>query len=358
MMKSSEAKQIYSIAGAFIAFLIGSGFATGQEIMQYFAVYGFVGMAGAVIVFILLTYAGVSFVTVGYVHKYTRGSDIFRYYCGKRIGNIYDYFSIIFAYLSFFVMIAGAGATLKQQFGLHESFGCISMAFISLVTVIFGLDNIVNIISKIGPVIASMAILLGLTSVVQNAEMLKRANTLISELNIMRASDNWLFAALLYVGFNILLLSVFMSSIGARAKSLKISSLGAIYGAMGYCAAIVVITLGLLANIGATAHSQIPSLIMASNIHPNIAVIFSLSVFAEIFTTAAALLWIVSARLANENTFKFKAVTVILAILGAAAGLTVPFNKMMNVVYIINGYVGIIFLFFMITRSFITRIKK
>jgi len=62
--------------------------------------------------------------------------------------------------------------------------------------------------------------------------------------------------------------------------------------------------------------------------------------------------------LADENTFKFKAVTVILAIIGAAAGLTVPFNKMMNVVYIINGYVGIIFLFFMIMKSLIKRTKN
>ena len=30
--------------GAFIAFLIGSGFATGQEVIQYFSGYGYVGI--------------------------------------------------------------------------------------------------------------------------------------------------------------------------------------------------------------------------------------------------------------------------------------------------------------------------
>lgn len=352
---NDDVKQIYSIAGAYIAFLIGSGFATGQEIMQYFAAYGYLGLISAVIVFLLFMYTGVSFITTGYVHKFTNGNDIFLHYCGRSVGNVYGYFSVVFAYMSFFVMIAGAGATLNQQFGLHVSFGCIAMAVLSIVTVIFGLDNIVNIISKIGPVIATMAILLGLTAIFQNLEGLKNASYIIPKLNIMSASNNWVFSALLYVGFNILLLSVFLSSIGARTKSIKIASKGAIFGAAGYSLAIVVICLGLIANIEKTANSQIPSLMLASGINSSVALIFSLSVFTEIFTTAVPLLWIVSSRVADESTLRFKIATVILAILGAVIGLKVPFNRLVNIIYVINGYAGIIFLFFMIKKSILKK---
>ena len=38
-------------AGAFIAFLIGSGFATGQEVLQYFSSYGYLGILGVVVAF-------------------------------------------------------------------------------------------------------------------------------------------------------------------------------------------------------------------------------------------------------------------------------------------------------------------
>lgn len=34
-------KNIITFMGAFIAFSIGSGFASGQEVMQYFASYGY-----------------------------------------------------------------------------------------------------------------------------------------------------------------------------------------------------------------------------------------------------------------------------------------------------------------------------
>jgi len=351
---NDDVKQIYSIAGAFIAFLIGSGFATGQEIMQYFAAYGVKGLISAIIVFFLFIYTGVSFVTTGYTHKFDKGNDIFIYYCGRNAGRIYDYFSVIFAYMSFFVMVAGAGATLNQQFGLHVSFGCIAMSMLSIVTVIFGLDNIVNIISKIGPVIATMAILLGLTAIIKNFDGLKNIS-IIPELDIMKASESWLFSALLYVGFNILLLSVFMSSIGARTKSIGVASRGAIFGAAGYSIAIAVIAIGLMANIEKTAHSQIPSLMLASEIGAPVAIIFSLSIFAEIFTTAVPLLWIVSSRIAREDTYMFKAATVVLAISGTAIGLMIPFNRLVNIIYVINGYAGIVFLFFMVKKSILKK---
>src|SRR5690625_2208886 len=38
--------RVLTYAGAIMAFLIGSGFATGQEIMQYYAAYGFCGQIG------------------------------------------------------------------------------------------------------------------------------------------------------------------------------------------------------------------------------------------------------------------------------------------------------------------------
>ena len=88
--------KVISFAGAFIAFLIGSGFATGQEVLQYFTSYGYFGMAGVLVVYLLFLYVGINFITVGQEQNFPKGSDIFRYYCGKSLGTFFDYFSIIF----------------------------------------------------------------------------------------------------------------------------------------------------------------------------------------------------------------------------------------------------------------------
>lgn len=349
-------ERVISFAGAFIAFLIGSGFATGQEIMQYFSAYGFMGIAGAIVVFVLFLYVGVSFITVGQEHRFPKGSDIYTYYCGDKIGKFYDYFSIIFIYMSFIVMIAGAGATLNQQYGLPVYVGGIIMAILASGTVVFGLGKIVDVIGKIGPVIVVMSILLGLSAIVKNPSGLSKADEVIPTLNLMKASTNWLFAAGSYVGFCMLWLASFMASMGATANSKKEAALGAIFGAAAFSIAIIIVALGLMANIEQVSGSMIPSLILAGNIHPAVAILFSLTVVAGIYTTAVPLLWTVCSRVYDEKTSKFKIITIFLAIIGTIIGLKVPFDRLVNIIYVINGYVGILLLVLMIIKSI--KVKK
>ncbi|MBP2076490.1 hypothetical protein [Oceanobacillus polygoni] len=344
-------KQVIAFSGAFIAFLIGSGFATGQEIMQYFVAYGYMGIVGAIVVFLLFLYVGTSFIVTGYKHKFPKPNDIYTYYCGKTIGKFFDYFSILFIYLSFIVMIGGSGATIKQQFELPVSIGAIGLAILAGFTVLFGLNKIVDVIGKIGPVICILAILLGISAIVMNPSGLITVSQIIPDLDLMQASSNWVFAAGSYVGFCMLWLAAFLSTMGTTAVNQKTASLGAIFGALGFSAAIIVVALGFMANIQQVEGSLVPSLILAGNIHPSVAVIFSLIVVAAIYSTAVPLLWTVSSKIADEKSSKFKYVTIILAIIGTIVGLFIPFDRLVNVVYVINGYVGIILLALMILKS-------
>lgn len=147
--------------GAFIAFLIGSGFATGQEVIQYFSGYGYLGLLGVLMVFLMFLYVGVDFVLAGYNNRFHKGSEIFRYYCGDLIGSMYDYFAIAFIFMSFVVMIGGASAAVNQQYGLPGPVGGVAMGVLAGLTVIFGLGRLIEIIGKIGPLIVIATILLG-----------------------------------------------------------------------------------------------------------------------------------------------------------------------------------------------------
>lgn len=344
-------KQIIIYGGAFIAFLIGSGFATGQEILQYFASYGYMGIIGVLVVFVLFLYVGVSFGKAGYENKFSKRNDIYTYYGGKAIGTFYDYFSIIFIYMSFIVMIGGAGATLNQQYGLPNYIGGIGMAILAGGTVVFGLNKIVNVIGNIGPVIAVMAIGLGIAAIIQNPGGLSIANEVIPRLNLLKASTNWVFAAASYVGFCMLWLAAFLSSMGAEAKNKKEVISGTMLGAFGFSLAVLLVTLGIMANIEKVAGSMVPSLILAATLHPTVAIIFSLTVVAGIYTTSVPLLWTVAVRVADEKSRRFIILVIVLAVIGTIIGLKVPFNRLVNIVYVINGYVGILLLALMIIKD-------
>lgn len=344
-------KRVFSYAGAFIAFLIGSGFATGQEVLQYFSSYGFKGLLGVATVSLLFFYVGSSFMSVGQKYNLKKGNEIYKYYCGDKIGSVFDYYSIVFIYMSFIVMVAGAGSAINQQYGLPIWIGGIALGLLAGATVIFGLSNIVDVISKIGPAIILLTLTLGILAIFRNPEGLVNASENLSEVEVLKASSNWFLAALSYVGFCMIWLAGFLASLGSTSKSKRESVFGILIGTIGFGVALAVIALGILANIKELEGSMVPTLALAQMIHPILAIVFSAIVVAGIYTTSVPLLWQVVARFAEEKTSKFKILTISLTLIGIVVGILIPFEQLVNKVYVINGYIGIILIVFMIFKS-------
>lgn len=347
--------KVINYAGAFIALLIGSGFATGQELLQYFSAWGYAGMAGVVLVFVLMAYVGISFVSAGYHQKFENPNDIYKYYCGKILGTFYDYFSVFFLFLSYTVMIAGAGATFQQHYNMNPMIGSVILMVLAMATVIFGLGRIVDVIGNIGPVIVVIAIVVGIITIATTWQQAQGMSELARQYaeagEIKTASTSWWLAAGSYVGFCMLWLAAFLAQIGKRANSDAEGKLGAFFGAFGFSLATLLMALAILFNITLVKGSQIPSLLLASAIHPILATVFSLIIFAGIYTTSVPLLWTVVARFSKEKTPRFRILTLVLGIIGGIIGALLDFDVLVNYVYVINGYVGMLLLGIMIVRS-------
>ena len=56
-------KRVLILAGAIIAFTIGSGFATGQEIIQYYTAYGVKGLLVILVFLVAFLYYNFNFVS-------------------------------------------------------------------------------------------------------------------------------------------------------------------------------------------------------------------------------------------------------------------------------------------------------
>ena len=115
MKEKVSFKRVISFGGAFIALIIGSGFATGQELMQYFSSYGKLGALSLVLVFALFYIVGTELITTGYEKHFENPNDIYTEVSGKYIGKFYDYFSVFFLFLSYTVMIVDFDCGTKQN---------------------------------------------------------------------------------------------------------------------------------------------------------------------------------------------------------------------------------------------------
>lgn len=355
--------RVILIGGALIALLVGSGFTTGQEIMQYFISYGYAGIASIVLMMALFIYVSVSFVSAGHKQQFAEPRSIYQYYCGKLIGNFFDYFSVIFLFMSFWVMIAGAGAALHQQFAWPTWAGGVVMGSITLLTLFFGFNRLVEVIGSIGPLLSVLAIAIGVVGYLIAPSGLQNYETelapLVADGTILQAGSNWFTACTSYVGFCMMWLAVFMTNLGKSASSRREACWGAILGVVLFCLAVLALMLGLASHLPDVAGKQIPTLVLIAKIHPSLALGFSLMVFVAIFTTAGPLLWTPVKRFApDENSLRHRILLVVLAVTGTVIGLAIPFDRLINIVYVINGYVGFILLFLMLAKDIRTRFFK
>ena len=113
----------------------------------------------------------------------------------------------------------------------------------------------------------------------------------------------------------------------------------------------LILMLGLLSSLQDLYTSDIPSLIIAEKIWPPLATIFSVVSLPHLHD-AVPLLLSVSARFAQEKTTKFYGLTAGLAAIACFVALELPFRQIVNIIYGVNGYVGILLIFFMLAKSF------
>lgn len=349
---------VLTVAGTYIAFAIGSGFATGQEVLQYFTAYGAGAFAALIAYFIIGAWMDTEFITTGYREQFETKDGVYKYYCGKYIGTFYDYFTNLFVYLSFIVMCSGAGAALNQHYGLPAWVGVIILAIAGGLTVTLGLSRIADIIGKIGPALIVITIIICIPNIFMGDLSIKEGMALTADLDLVKAADSWYMSVFNYLGFGILWMVAFLPAYGKTLNSFKQAASGQILGVAMFTVTALIVVLAMFTNMESMEGSQIPILTLANNLSPALGGIFAIIILLGIYSSAVPLLYSPATRFVNEKTRKGKIVILVLALLGAAVALLLPFNKLLNMIYVVNGYVGVIFIIFVVIRVIVRVMKK
>lgn len=327
-----------------MAFLIGSGFATGQEAMQFFVAYGFKGVVGALISLLFFIYMCTSLMTAGKRYGLLKNEDVFKHYCGNIIGVFLTWYTMIFIVAVHAIMLAGAGATLHQAYGTPVFVGSGLMAMVSMATLLLGLNKIVDIMGVIGPLIIVLTMFIAVMTIFDHSQDIASGAELIPELDILKASPHWLFSGMLYVGLTLPGMASFLPAVGASCGSDGEIRYSAILGPVFYIGAMIMVVLALMSNISVVYHAEIPILALASDSLPVYGAIFACVIFLGIYTTVTPLLWTVCERFSDEKTMKYYLLVVCLSLVGLFGGLILPFGKLVNLIYPTVGYAGLLFL--------------
>ena len=350
--------KIISICGACIAFYIGSGFATMQELMQYNVGFGSKFWMSVLTAAAVYLYTNWSYIENGNRLKLSRGGDIYQYYCGKYVGKFFDVFAAFFCYMSFIIMCGGANATMAQQWGTPNGLGAVVLTVAVVITAYFGLNGILNALGMLGPVIIVIILTVSTACTITGApEIANGLAKIDAGMDIVRVGNNPVLAGASYSGVVILWFAAFLAEIGATNKRLE-ANVGMILSTLFIFGAATLCTLALASHIDLVATADIPSLILAGTISPIFANIFAIIIFCGIYTTAVPLLWTGVGAVAAQGSKKYKLLCVVGGVVGCLVALFLPYKALVNILYGLNGYLGFILVGFMIVSDVLVALKK
>lgn len=342
---------VIKIAGVFVSWAIGSGSVTGQASLQYFCGYGIWGYAGIVVEALLHLFLLISFFKLGHRKQFKSPLDIFTYYCGDKVGKVFQLLAMGLLYSAPVVMISGFGAALNQHFGMPSRMGSVLLGILCLVTILLGLKKLVDIIGSIGPFMIVLTIGTGIYYLTQHIGGVAAGIEMAPTLSLSRIAPTWWLAGLYYTTCTPLQSAPFFS---ATAKSFKVRKeliYGAVMGVIFYAAADIVMASALFANIEEFSTMMIPNLYLANTISPLLGFIFIIIIFMAIFSSCVPSMFTLCASFCEERTPAYNKFAVILVIASVLCSMLLPFDKLLGLVYGVYGVLGGIFVLFMIVKQ-------
>lgn len=330
------------VAATFIGTTIGAGYASGNEILQYFVSFGLWCGTGALVI------AGVLFFLLSAIvlnmAQQLRTTDIHRLVnpTSSRIPTWFADLCITASLLgTLVIMFAGAGAALDTWLGLPAWAGAALMAAVCVLTVLGGISGLVKVQGLVVPLIILVAVGVAWRGLAHPGAGADDVASLVTSSPLI---NTWWMSGILYVAFNFQLAYAVLAPIGKGSSSPGTSLVaGAGLGAIG----LVVMAGAIMAALGAHAtligRAELPMVELAGMVAPWVAAVYTVILLLAQFTTAVSCLFGGVERIALLSPLRdvpgwlIAVVTAVVAVLLSSVG----FSDLVGIVYPVLGYAGI-----------------
>lgn len=337
MKKNFFYPEVSAVAGVYIGTVVGAGFASGQEILQFFAYFGWPGLVGIALATVLFCYFGLIILRLGARLNAGSHREVAEAVSGKYGGMLVDYTITFFLFGGLITMLAGSGAIFSENYGIPAWIGGLIMLFFTVATVLGGFEEVITAISAVAPVLIGSLLFMGFHSFFSRSAFLPAAH---EELAVF---PYWWTMALLYVSYNITLAMPILAVLGGKIRNNATLTGGALWGGAGLGLGAAAVFIALVSYFPATLTRKIPLLYAARQISPEFKGFFVLILLAEIYTTAVSSLFGFTARLFPGRVLNKNKKIILTGIVAFIASLF-GFVNLVRFLYPLVGAVGLILL--------------
>ena len=331
-------KKYLSVAFAYVGVIVGAGLASGQDLLQYFLSFGAVGLIGIAALGVLNVIFGVVALQLGSYYRSGHHDEVFERITHPAVRRVIDVVLVFSGFAMGFVMLAGAGANLEQQFGLPAWAGSAVCAGLVILTAFLDFDRIMKVIGVFTPMIVIAIVILVIYSLVTPHPSVAELNATATK--VTPALPNLWFSAINYFALCVVNGIGMAFVLGGSVLRIREARLAGRIGGAIIALVIGGDALALYLNMDRIWDVNVPALEIARMIHPAFAFVYTLIIFALIYNTVFSLFFATARRFSGGSTTRMRIVLMGVVALGYAASL-MGFKKLIGGMYPIIGWLGV-----------------
>ncbi|MBV6273676.1 hypothetical protein KVP09_12265 [Alcaligenaceae bacterium CGII-47] len=336
-----EIRDGLKIAAGFAGVIIGAGFSSGQEILQFFTNFGVIGIAGAVLCTCLFILLSREIAISGFALKSASHQGMTQFFCGRRLGRVVDILLVITLFLVYTVMITGGGSLLNQYLGIPGLYGGLLIVLLTLVLTGLSVKHMIVAVGLLVPLSLLVVLIIWIYALQnQTSDFSSLEAFALAQTN--RSTNHWLISAVLYVSYNLSSAAPILVIMGGQAQTQRAVVLGSILGSLLIGVLILLTTTAMYAQLGTIAIYPMPMLALAHLISPSLGTLMALIIFGMILNSALACLYPLLMRFSSPGTIRFRVLAGAASLLGLTISSTQGFVPLVSFVYPLFGILGML----------------
>lgn len=330
-------KNCIKIALVIIGALIGAGFASGQEIYLFFFSYGKRGIFGIAVSAILLGIIIYKTMIIIKKNKITTYKEFLlsivpEKWRKEKVLEIINIIINIFILITFYIMIAGFGGYLAETIKIPQIIGSSILAIMCVIIMSKETKGIVKVSEIIVPILIVFIVVIGVYTVISTNVANK-----IEQMNIINGSS-WLVSGVLYASYNTILLIPVLISVNNIIDRREVSKTSIVITFMIFLLATAVFVSMLKIDVNIKRIEMPVSYVISTQLS-KLKVLYGIVILTSILTTAISL---IAGLMQNVKEKNNKKIMLCLICISSIFISQIGFSALINFLYPIFGYIGII----------------
>lgn len=338
-------KNIARVTSMYMAAVIGAGFASGQEIMQFFSSYYKGGFYGIILAGFLFSAIGCIVLDKVYTGR-IRNYDEFLYPAAGRIpGLIIQTAVTLFSLIIFFVMSAGLVGILSGKAGIPFLYSAAIVTIVCLVAVINGIKGISVLNLFTVPVLAAGILAVGFYIIVTGNTAVFNTTGIFGKL-----TGNWVISSISYVSYNSLMAVVVLCSLLPYLKKRSTGIAGGILGGFGLCLIALVLNLAIYMFYPNSTPKEFPLLGIIEKFSNWAGIAYSVVLWLAMLISAVTSGYCFIDRVHSLAKINTKLLAIAICLFAVPVSV-IGFSKLISALYPVFGYIGMFTVFLILIQG-------